>query len=187
MHSISVKYLPVIIQRISILRSTVIFPNTDMKFYVNILRHSGDFEVAESNSIIATGNIMLLENYNYEHKYFEENIDSEIISMNDFYQEVNLRKYNYRDLFKCVTEYDMKKNKARIMWYDKYDVFLDGMIQTVILDYMNNRDLRVPTFIEKIIIDPRSFLNEASNKKGKEKYILYLIIIIIIITIYYIL
>lgn len=171
MHSASTDNFPVIIKNVSFKRAAILLPKTEMKFYVNILKHTGAFEISENDSVIATGKIEIMDNYNYDYETYEETNGSEVLTKNDFYQEINLRRYNYKDLYRSVTEYDLIKNEAKIRWYEKYDCFLDGMIQIGILDQLNNRNLRVPTFIEKVVVDPTSFLIEATKKKGKEENI----------------
>lgn len=169
MHSASKENFPVVMKTLTFPRAILLLPNTDLTFYVNILKHTGDFEIVENNTIVAKGKIELLEYYKYNHETFEETTGSEIITKYDFYKEINLRRYNYKDMFRCINGYDLKKNEANISWNEKYDCFLDGMLQIGIVNLLNNRDLRVPTFVEQLVLDPVAFRNVVGCNEGKLK------------------
>lgn len=161
----SVDTVPVIMQKISFKRATVLTSSSDSKFYVNILKQTGNFEVFESGSLSVTGNIKLLENYKYEKDSFDDNLP-EIITRENFYKECRLRRYNYKDQFQSLIEYDLNNQKAKLDWSKKFDCFLDGMLQIGMMIYLKNRYLLLPTFLEKLIIDPAVFLEKASKENG---------------------
>lgn len=161
--------VPVVMERLSFKRTTLLLPDTDIQFYVNILKKTGDFEIVENDSPVATGNIKLLENYTWEteNKAEHEDVESEILTKDDFYTEILLRKYGHKDLFRSVAEYDLKKHEGKINWYKKYDCFLDALIQTEVLNHVNDRNLLVPTYMDKLIIHPIRFLNAPKGKGNK--------------------
>lgn len=155
-------------ERISFKRTTTLNPNTDIIFYVNILRQTGDFEIFESGSVVATGNIKILENYQTICESNERNGESIILTANDFYKEISLRNLYYKGGFRSVTSFDMKKRKTKIQWCNKFDCFLDTMIQVIVIFDLYPRDLFLPTFIGKLMIHPPSFLEQATKYKGKQ-------------------
>lgn len=145
-------------------------PNTDLIFYVNILRQTGDFEILENGAVVATGNIKILENLQMECESYEENDDSLILNANDFYKECRLRKANYKYGFRGVTNFDCKKKKAKIQWFEKFDCFLDNLIQVMTLSDLYHRNNLLPTFIDKLVIHPDVFLEKATKYKGKNNF-----------------
>lgn len=165
--------VPVIMENVTFKRATMLLPTDDSKFYVNILRQTGNFEVFESGSIVATGNIKLLENYEFVDYVDQQDIFPQLISRKGFYKECYLRRYNYKDNFRVLIEYDLNNHKAKLEWCDKFDCFLDGMLQVGLMTFLQKRHIFLPTFLEKIIIDPTVFLEHASQQKGKHIFIMF--------------
>lgn len=164
----SIDQLPIMMQRLSFKRSTVLEPNTDIKLYINILSQTGDFEIFESGSLVVTGNIKVLKDkIKINNKTNEENFDSLILNENDFYKECNLRKLFYGNEFRGVIKFDLKMKKANVHWFEKFDCFLDNLMQIILLTDFHSRDLFLPTFIEKLMIDTPLFLEKVIKHKGK--------------------
>lgn len=175
----SIDQLSVSMERLSFKRTTILKPNTDITFYVNILRKTGEFEIFESGSLVATGNIKILEKLPTNCENYEENNCSLILNGNDFYKECLLRKVYSKDDFRGVTKFDLIKKKADIQWFGKYDCFLNNLIQVVLLADYYSRDIFLPTFIGKLVIDAPLFIEKAIKHKGKKTiaYVKYSILV----------
>lgn len=158
--------IPVRLEKISFLRATVLTANDDFRFYINILRKTGQFEILENDTLVIKGFITLLQDYDSEFEYDEEDLEFENIPKADFYKHCRLRKYNYKDLFQVVEEYDFKNRRANLKWHKKFDCFLDGLLQLELVNYMNTEGLLVPSYIEKVVINPVDFLTMVSEQDG---------------------
>lgn len=159
--------VPVLMEKLSIKRPTVLTYNTDYKFYVNIFRQTNHFEIFEGGGVVATGSIKKMETYEFESVDDDEGAESEIIMGADFYKQCKLRHLNYKDDFREIVEIDLKKQKAVVKWYERFDCFIDTFLQLTCLYHLNSSDLILPSYIEKLFIDPICFLDLASRKKGK--------------------
>lgn len=157
--------VPVVIEKVSFKRATMLIPETDLIFYVSILKQTGNFEISESGSVLVTGSIKKLENSStyFEDFQEEESSGSIILTKMEFYKELLLKRYNYQNLFRRIKTYDVIKQKLEIEWSGKFDSFLDCMLQINVLRLCNNFDMFLPTYLEKLVIDPTIFLNNISN------------------------
>lgn len=72
-----------------------------VKFNINILNGSGDFELLEGGSLTVSGSISLFTESITENKIDHLTSISENMDLNpdDFYKELRLRGYQYKDEF----------------------------------------------------------------------------------------
>lgn len=72
-----------------------------MKFNINILNGSGEFELLESGSLTVSGSIKLFTENIAENQIEHLTMVSEKMDLNpdDFYKELRLRGYQYKDAF----------------------------------------------------------------------------------------
>lgn len=154
-------------EKVSFKRATMLMPETDILFYVSILKQTGNFEISESGAVIATGSIKLLENPLYDFDDFQQKSSNEsiILTKTDFYKDLSLNRYNYQNLFKGIKEFDITKQEIKIEWFEKFDCLLDSLLQISVLALCNNRDVFLPTYLDKLVIDPTIFLDNNSNGK----------------------
>lgn len=164
-----IENVPILMQKLFFKRATMLERARDVTFYVNILKQSGNFEIFESGSIVATGNIKLLENSVLDLEDSREVQNGSdgclIVKRNNFYKEMQLRRYNYQNLFRGIKEFHLTKQYLKIEWFEKFDCFLDTILQVNILSSCGTKDFLLPTYIEKLMIDPEVFLEQVS--KGK--------------------
>lgn len=73
----------------------------NVKFNINILNGSGEFELLEGGSLTVTGSVKLLNENNAEIQIEHPSMVSEnmILKPDDFYKELRLRGYQYKDAF----------------------------------------------------------------------------------------
>lgn len=172
----NIEDFPVKFERISFHRITTLTANDNLTFFVNVAVQTGFFEIFESGSLVVTGKIRpLLGDTSVEF----DNIEKEVnfvtplkLNQEDFYKECRIRKYIYKDEFQGIIECDLDGYQAKIEWKEKFDCFLDNMIQINLLQFVGLKDLFLPTFLQNVVIDPRVFLKAVSRDKGKFKHML---------------
>lgn len=161
--------VPIVAENINLKRATVLPHNGEVKFIVNISKQSGNFEIFEGGSVVATGKIRISKDISLEFVNPEEPElpqDQYLpLSREDIYKECHLRRYMYKEHFQGVIQTDVYGLHGRLEWRGKFDSFLDTMFHLSILTEYS-RDLTLPTYIQRIVIDPDSHLNLANESKG---------------------
>lgn len=84
-----------------------------VKFSINILKESGIFELLEGGSLAFSGSIKLLTEKLAKSKIKHMTMISEEMDLNsdDFYKELRLRGYQYKDAFLGFVEANGEGNK----------------------------------------------------------------------------
>jgi fatty acid synthase, animal type len=134
---------------------------------------SGDFEVVEKNETLCKGRIQPLEDNN-EFVFntlgdikINKNKETTLIK-EDFYKELRLRGYEYKDEFQLVdiSENFVKPQRfGQIEWRNNLISFTDCMVQT----FVTNKDIRsleIPISIERCLFDPVKHLEMIKNKEN---------------------
>ncbi|XP_057669272.1 fatty acid synthase-like [Diorhabda carinulata] len=155
--------MPVIFENVGFVRAVVLSENANAEFAVNIMK-SGNFEVTEKGSVVATGKIREAEDI--DDKFTPQDIfakSKDKINTNDdypnklkhddIYKELFLRRYCYEGLFRGIYECNFDGSYAKLQWNNNFTAFMDCMVQLMLIE-RKNRDLVVPTSIKKIIINP---------------------------------
>lgn len=72
-----------------------------VKFNINILNGSGEFELLEAGSLTVSGRVKLFTESTVENQFEHHSIISEQMDLNpdDFYKELRLRGYQYNGAF----------------------------------------------------------------------------------------
>lgn len=83
-----------------------------VKFEINILNSSGDFELLEGGALTVSGNIRLLnESYSDYHLQHPVAVSEKMeLNSEDFYKELRLRGYQYKDNFLGFIEANIDGN-----------------------------------------------------------------------------
>ncbi|XP_050531344.1 fatty acid synthase-like [Daktulosphaira vitifoliae] len=164
--------VPVVFQNLKFLRPTVLNHDTIVKFEINILNSSGDFELLEGGSLTVSGNIRLSNESTYENKLQHISSVSEKMDLkpDDFYKELRLRGYQYKDDFLGFIEANIEGSKGKVAWTGNWVSYIDTLLQFELIS-KKSRKLRLPTYIKEVVIDPLYFksMNEKSlNSKEIE-------------------
>ncbi|GFQ69735.1 fatty acid synthase, partial [Trichonephila clavata] len=125
-------------------------------FAVYITYIGRKFEICEGGSIVCTGRVNILEETERKDltKCFKnEGIKNLQLNASDVYKEYKLRGYEYGPEFQGIIRADLEGNKSLLKWTGKWVVFLDSLVQPILLNY-TERALGLPTRIQKISIDP---------------------------------
>ncbi|KAG5873391.1 hypothetical protein JTB14_027737 [Gonioctena quinquepunctata] len=161
---------PIVVENLKILRSTVLPHNEEVQFLVNIMKHSGNFEIHEGGSMVATGNIRLVQDISRELMDLDRKstlgIPNGVPSMNrdDVYSELNLRGLSLRESYQGITGCSIDGSSGEIEWKGQFSCYLDAMFHLSMISEMK-RELILPTGLRRLVIDPVAHLGFANEGK----------------------
>ncbi|XP_055683221.1 fatty acid synthase-like [Lutzomyia longipalpis] len=149
--------MSVIFENLVFHRATILPVDGSVKFGIKFLDSSGKFEICEGNSLATSGSIRIFNNIEQK----ESILDSISVAMNDFplavddiYMELRMRGYDYNEPFKGLVHANPNVDTGKLKWINNNWIsFIDTMFQFIILG-QKSRHLKIPTQIEKVIINP---------------------------------
>ncbi|XP_037565632.1 fatty acid synthase [Dermacentor silvarum] len=148
--------LPVILEDLTFHR-VVILPKTGtVRYLMNIIRTSGEFEISEAGTVVASGSIRLAaEN--------ETVLDEELgtptdtlayeLDAEDIYKEFRLRGYEHHGVFQGIKNADIHRPCGKLKWDGNWVSFIDSMLQAALLS-SSKRVFKLPARIHSCRIDP---------------------------------
>ncbi|XP_053606924.1 fatty acid synthase-like [Plodia interpunctella] len=158
LHNRKVEETPIVIDDMTLKRATILTRETPVRFLVNILDGTGEFDVCEGGSVAVTGRVRLAEDpakewLNSDITKAADEPDLLPLLPQDIYKELRLRGYNYKDVFRGVKISDARGTDGELSWNGNWIPFMDTMLQFGIIS-SRNRELCLPTRIQRILIDP---------------------------------
>ncbi|KAL7049985.1 hypothetical protein ACKWTF_003930 [Chironomus riparius] len=142
--------LDVMFEDVKFVRACPINKDTEYMLTVMVHRGTGHFEVSEGNSTLVTGIVRLCDNSKLTD--IEDKDDDNLeLEATDFYKELRLRGYHYKNLFKSVVSAKMDSSRGKLKWEKNWVAFLDCLLQIQIIS-KDTRSLALPTGIKKMII-----------------------------------
>ncbi|XP_070493665.1 fatty acid synthase-like [Chironomus tepperi] len=144
--------LSIIFEDVKFVAALPLKKNTEYMITVLMQRGTGQFEVSEGNTTLVTGIVRQYDNSKLTE--IEENESSKDVGeleAADFYKELRLRGYHYKNLFKSVVSAKMDSSSAKLKWQNNWVAFLDCLLQLKIIT-KDSRSLALPIGIRKIII-----------------------------------
>ncbi|CAH1398200.1 unnamed protein product [Nezara viridula] len=115
LHEKEFEQMPVVIEDAQFLRATVMPKDGAIKFLVNILEGSGEFEIRESGAVVVRGKIKESPGYEKESLSLgplpKVAQDSFELHKKDIYKYLCLRGYDYKGIFRGVIKADDLANK----------------------------------------------------------------------------
>ncbi|XP_072399714.1 fatty acid synthase-like [Diabrotica undecimpunctata] len=149
--------LPIIMENIKCERATVLTADDGVTFLINVLKQSGYFEIFESGSVVCSGYIRIPKDISSE---FIEKACPEvpqekqvILKCEELYKEYQLRRYNYKNYFKGISQCDLNGRRGKLQWKGNFCSFFDTMLQIALMSTYS-RELLLSTSIQQITIDP---------------------------------
>ncbi|KAK6634166.1 hypothetical protein RUM44_004774 [Polyplax serrata] len=167
----SFEEFPVIIENMKFHRATILPKDGKVKFLINILEGSGEFEIFESGSVAASGTIYSPDDVNKEFLNLTvENSPPGYLNLTktDVYKDLKLRGYDYDGIFRGILQSDNNGTNGELEWNDNYISFMDTMLQFSILG-ISTRELYLPVRLQKAVIDPlrhKTFCEGLKESKG---------------------
>ncbi|XP_039308603.1 fatty acid synthase isoform X2 [Solenopsis invicta] len=161
--------MPIIFQDISFIRATHLLKDKPTNLTITIQK-DGRFEITERESVVVTGTVY--ETSNPEEKMtstdiLSDNNEEEHMTATDIYKKLKLRGYQYSGLFRGLHSASITGNKGHVAWKSNWTTFMDTMLQMHIIG-SDDRNLYVPTSIQKLIINPKLHAWKLQNNKDVE-------------------
>ncbi|KAJ8982149.1 hypothetical protein NQ317_011295, partial [Molorchus minor] len=148
------------------MRATTIPKKGALKFSVSIQKESGSFQITESDALIVSGRIRMMDDSDSDDNplpsFSMAQSDGPHLTSKDVYKELSLRGYNYKKQFRAIQKYEIEPSRAFIKWEDNWVTFIDNMLQMKILE-SDTRFLYVPIYIAKLTIDAQTHLGVVSK------------------------
>ncbi|XP_077508101.1 fatty acid synthase-like [Amblyomma americanum] len=149
--------MPVVLEDLTFHRATVLLRSSPVRFRVSILRATGDFEISEAGTVVASGRIRMADEdddfIDYASAGAANHAAAYELELEDIYKELRLRGYEYGECFQGILKANTENTYGKLKWQDNWVTFMDTMLQFGILD-APLRALRLPTRIQKCWIDP---------------------------------
>ncbi|XP_077526185.1 fatty acid synthase-like isoform X2 [Haemaphysalis longicornis] len=163
--------VPVAFEDVTIDRATVLPKSGPIRIVVNIMSTSGEFEVSEGGTVVATGRVRMAEQGvelldkeppGAPSEEVEYDLDAE-----DIYKELRLRGYEYHGAFRGILKADTKRPCGKLKWENNWVTFLDSMLQMSVLS-SPLRTFYLPVRIQSCKVDPKVQARcvEAAGEEG---------------------
>nr|QMX41630.1 fatty acid synthase FAS2 [Dioryctria abietella] len=158
LHNKKLEETPIVIEDMSLKRATIINRETPVRFLVNILDGTGEFDVCEGGSVAVTGRVRLADEpakewLNLDIPAAADEPGLLPLTTQDIYKELRLRGYSYKDIFRGVKISDARGTVGELLWRDNWISFTDTLLQFGIIS-TDTRELCLPTRIQRVLIDP---------------------------------
>ncbi|KAF7279309.1 hypothetical protein GWI33_007442, partial [Rhynchophorus ferrugineus] len=152
--------MPILFESVSLRSNTILPEDQDVHFYVNIMKHSGYFEIFNGEVICCQGKASIPENINDEfsvkHQEHVVGSDNKLLTMNEIYKILNLKELRLRNQFRCLKNMNLNGDVGVVIWNGNYTTFLSNLLQVPAVSSMDDT-LLMPLNIQKIVIDPTTF------------------------------
>lgn len=161
----------VILENVQFKRATIMPRDKPVRFLINVLEGTGEFDVCEGGSVAVTGLVRLAEDTAAERlpaddpKPASSEADQMPLSSEDIYKELRLRGYNYGGVFRGIRSSDPRGITGTLAWEDNWISFMDTMLQFGIIG-VDTRELYLPTRLQRALIDPTLQIREAKAAGG---------------------
>ncbi|KAM3957748.1 fatty acid synthase-like [Aphomia sociella] len=162
LHNKKLEETAIILEDLQFRRATIMSRDVPVRFLVNILDGTGDFDVCEGGSVAVTGKVRLAENPAAERlnvPFLSGDDEPDLLPLvtEDIYKELRLRGYNYGGVFRGIRTSDPRGTKGELEWNGNWISFMDTMLQFGLIG-ANTRELYLPTRIQRVVIDPATHL-----------------------------
>lgn len=151
----------VVLENVQFRRATIVPRDAPLRFLVNVLDGSGDFELCEGGSVVVSGSVRLAGEPEAERlqglaepEPAPEAADEPPLARDDIYKELRLRGYNYGGVFRGIAESDSRGTVGTLAWDGNWVPFMDTMLQFGIIG-VDTRELYLPTRLQRAHIEPR--------------------------------
>nr|AGR49310.1 fatty acid synthase [Agrotis ipsilon] len=154
---------PIVMENIQFRRATIVSRDTPVRFLINVLDGTGEFDVCEGGAVVVTGTVRLaddpagerLKDLDCTPPRREDGLLP--LVTDDIYKELRLRGYNYGGIFRGIRASDPRGTCGELAWDDNWISFMDTMLQFGIIG-VDTRELYLPTRLQRALIDPAAQL-----------------------------
>ncbi|GIX67729.1 fatty acid synthase [Caerostris extrusa] len=89
---------------------------------------SGHFEITEGKSVVAAGEVRLLENPVFNEISLQINEDSNALSSKIIYDELRIVGFEVGPAFQGLSKVDVEGTSGLVLWQDKWIPFLESLL-----------------------------------------------------------
>lgn len=168
LHNKKLEETAIVLENVQFKRATIVSREGPVRFLINVLEGSNEFEVCEGGSVAVTGRVRLaaaagerLEGVGMPAA--EPGLLP--LQNDDIYKELRLRGYNYGGIFRGIKNSDARGLAGELAWNDNWIAFMDTMLQFGIIG-VDTRELYLPTRLQRALIDPTAHMAALANANG---------------------
>nr|QLI61974.1 fatty acid synthetase 2 [Streltzoviella insularis] len=152
----------IVLENVQFRRATIVSRDAPVRFLINVLDGTGEFDVCEGGSVAVTGTVRLADDPASERLPADDAApvpepDLLPLETDDIYKELRLRGYNYGGIFRGIRASDPRGTAGTLAWDDNWISFMDTMLQFGIIG-VDTRELYLPTRLQRALIDPAAHL-----------------------------
>ncbi|XP_011867181.1 PREDICTED: fatty acid synthase-like, partial [Vollenhovia emeryi] len=157
-HGCNFERLPVVFEKLRFYRPNIIPKEGPVKFSITLFKGSGDFEICENDTIVASGNVRVSEGIDKDHlnlppSVSPRNQETVLLNTKDIYKKLRLCGYDYCDIFQGIKSCDNDGITGELYWFNQWVPYIDSMFQLNVL-FTSHNLLYLPSHIQYIAIDP---------------------------------
>ncbi|GIY14144.1 fatty acid synthase [Caerostris darwini] len=156
------------VRNLKIHKCIPISPTNATTFFVNILDSSGEFEILESKRVVASGEIVVLEDTSQEgdRETLNDSSDScPCVPVDDIYKELELQGCECGSAFRNLIQLNVEGTFGLIQWNEKWIPFLESLL-TFFIVASEDTELDSPTEIACFKICPGIFKRAMVSKEN---------------------
>ncbi|XP_060802513.1 fatty acid synthase-like [Amyelois transitella] len=169
LHNKNIEDTPIVIEDLNLIRPTIINRETPVRFSVNILDGTGQFDICEGGSVAVTGRVRFTDEpkkewLNLEMPKAANEPNLLPLTSQDVYKELRLRGYDYKDIFRGIKTANARGTDGELFWHNNWISFTDTLLQFHIITKETHE---LPTRIQRVLIDPeaqKAAVNAAVNQ-----------------------
>ncbi|GIX98138.1 fatty acid synthase [Caerostris extrusa] len=159
------------VRNLKIHKCIPISPTNATTFFVNILDSSGEFEIMESKTVVACGEIVVLEDISQEgdRETLNDSSDScPCVPVDDIYKELELHGCECGPAFRNLIQLNVEGTFGLIQWNEKWISFLESLL-TFFIVASEDTELGSPAEIACFKICPAIFKRAMVSKENGKK------------------
>ncbi|KAL4702305.1 hypothetical protein ACJJTC_018435, partial [Scirpophaga incertulas] len=170
-HNKNLEDTPIVMENVHFKRATIVNRDTPLRFLINILEGTGEFNVCEGGAAVVTGRVRLVEKPETEWLKLDDSApaaedDRLPLTLEDVYKELRLRGYHYGGVFRGIRGSEPGGRAGELAWSGNWVSFMDTILQYALVG-RDARDLQLPTRIDRVLVDPARH-REAVAARGGE-------------------
>lgn len=159
LHNKKAEETAVVLENVQFRRATLVPRDAPVRFLVNVLEGTGEFDVREGGAVAVTGTVRLAPDPAAERLRLDDEpappAEPDLLPLDadDVYKELRLRGYNYGGVFRGIRASDARGTAGDLLWDGNWIPFMDTMLQFGIIG-VDTRELYLPTRLQRALIDP---------------------------------
>ncbi|XP_022181593.1 fatty acid synthase-like [Myzus persicae] len=159
----TVDELPVVFDNVQFFKTLPIPENGKFSFTVNILAGTGEFEIRESDIVVASGFIHIQTSDEQMQLTELKSYEVDQLTTADVYQELTCKGYKYGKSFQGINLASNNGNCGRIAFDGKWAPFLESLLQLHLLK-LDTRDHYAIKYLFKLSVYPnKQYKSVVSN------------------------